>query len=82
VSFFGGDEDVFDVVLGQGIVQGLGARKEAIGFAAGDIEELQFLLEAAGSARILSCASIPSGADTTTGAEGSRGRCPDDSGRC
>src|ERR1017187_8299401 len=48
VALFGGGEGVLDVVFGQDIVERLGAGEEAIGFAAGDVEELQFLIGGGG----------------------------------
>src|ERR1039458_4189850 len=62
VALFGGSEGVLDVVLDEHLVERLGAGKEAVGFAAGNVEELQFLIAGAESAiRSLYWVSSPSG---------------------
>src|ERR1022692_3727641 len=72
VALFGGSEGVLDVVLDEHLVERLGAGKEAVGFAAGNVEELQFLIAGGGvgdQVLILGLQSL--GAHAAAGAEGS-----------
>src|SRR5216684_2744545 len=70
VSLFGGDEGVLDLVLGQGIVECLGAGKQAISFTAGNVEELQFLVGGSGiGQQILVLRFHSGGAHAAAGAE-------------
>src|ERR1017187_2056666 len=74
VALFGGGEGVLDVVFGQGIVQRLGTREEAIGFAAGNIEKLQFFIGGGGIGQQVLVLRLHSlGAHAPTGAESTHG---------
>src|ERR1019366_8104127 len=72
VALFGGGEGVLDVVLYEHLVEGRGAGKEAVGFAAGNVEELQFLIGGGGVGNQVLILGLQSlGAHAAAGAEGS-----------